>query len=82
VLGEHYGWLAGTRSVRTRAGFTDRAEALGVPATGQGDATLAYYLDRSEQLAATSAGRLTLAMVFVDQDGEVRWARRVPLHAA
>lgn len=82
VLGEHYGWLAGTRSVRTGAGWTDRAEALGVPATEKGEATLAYFLDRNDLPVGSPAHELRLALVFVDEDGEVRWARRVPLHAA
>ena len=82
VLGEHYGWLAGTRPVRTGAGWTDRAEALGVPATEHGEATLAYYLGAADLPAGSPADQVELALVFVDVDGEVRWARRVPLHAA
>ncbi len=70
ALGEHYPWLA-------RAGSSD-TDALGVPAA-EGEATLAYYFDRSRLPTARPARDLVLAMAFVDADGEVRWARKVPL---
>jgi hypothetical protein len=82
VLGEHYPWLAGTTPVRTGAGWADRAEAIGVPATGTGEATLAFHLDRDDLPTGDAAGDLVLAMVFVHEDGDVRWARQIPLHPA
>ncbi len=80
-LSAHYPWLAGTASKRTGSGWRNDTDALGVPATEQGSATLAYYLDRADLPAERPAEELVLAMVLVGEDGEVRWARQVPLHA-
>jgi hypothetical protein len=78
ALSEHYPWLARAASTRTGSGSTNDTDALGVPAA-QREATLAWYFDRSELRTARPVRDLVLAMVSVDADGEVRWARKVPL---
>ena len=81
ALGEHYPWLAGTESRNTGSGWTNDTDALGVPAADAGAATLAFFLDPADPPVERPAEDLTLALVHVDQDGDVRWARKVPLHA-
>ena len=41
--------------------------------------TYAFLLLRRQLPTARPARDLVLAMAFVDADGEVRWARKVPL---
>lgn len=78
-LADHYPWLARTASQHTDQGWTNDTDALGVDATDSGDGTLAYYLDPGQLETSSPERDLLLAMVFVDADGEVRWARKVPL---
>jgi hypothetical protein len=80
ALAEHYSWLAGTASRQTASGWTNDSEALDLSATPTGEGTLAYWLDEHDLPTTRPARDLALAMVLVDADGEVRWAKRVPLH--
>ena len=80
VLSEQYPWLARTAATGTGPGRRDDPDALGVPAS-EGEATLAFYFDEGELPTRRPADDLVLAMAFIGEDGEVRWARTVPLHA-
>ena len=79
MLPDHYSWLAGVAPEHTDAGWTDSAEALSVAAHGTGSAELTYRPGRDDLPITRPAEDLLLAMFFVDDEGEVRWARRVPL---
>jgi len=82
-LHEHYSWLARTASQKQPDGsFAGDIDALGVPAKPRGSATLAYWIDKDAVPSTDPAGDLRLAMFFVDSDGEVRWAREIPLQPA
>jgi hypothetical protein len=78
-LSDHYPWLERTASLHTAQGWTNDTEALGVSATTTGDGTLAYWLDKDDLATARPDRDLVLGMVFVDFDGDVRWATKVPL---
>ncbi|MCW2776265.1 MAG: hypothetical protein JWN91_4591 [Nocardioides sp.] len=78
-LSEHYSWLARTASAQTSDGWTDTTEAVGLSAVAAGDGTLAYWFDKDDLPTAHPERDLLLAVVFVDADGVVRWARKVPL---
>jgi hypothetical protein len=78
VLSEHCPWLARTAPTHTSSGWTDTTDAVGLSAVAAGDGTLAYWLARDDLPTTHPERDLLLAMVFVD-DGEVRWARKVPL---
>ena len=79
VLPDHYSWLAGTASRHTADGWTNDSDALGVSAGRSGQANLAFMLGRDDLPTAQPAEDLLLAMVFVADDGDVRWAKQVEL---
>lgn len=80
TLAERYPWLARTASQGNASeGWTNDTEALGLPATPTGEGTLAFWLGKGELPTTQPDRHLVLAMAFVDADGEVRWARKVPL---
>lgn len=82
ALAEHYPWLARTAAVRTAGGsFRDSAEALLLHDSpqGEGRGVLSFYLPKPELPTSSPEDDLILAMVRIDEEGEVRWARRVPL---
>jgi hypothetical protein len=82
-LHEHYSWLAGMAQTRLPDGsYTGDTDALGVPAKSTGSATLAYWFDNDANPTTDPARDFRLAMFFVDSDGEVRWARKIPLAPA
>ncbi|RNL79592.1 hypothetical protein [Nocardioides marmorisolisilvae] len=79
-LHRHYAWLAGTAAKQLPDGsYTEDTNALGVPAQNQGAATLAYWITKPTMPTTNPAHDLKLAMFFVDSDGEVRWARDIPM---
>lgn len=81
-LSEHYPWLARTAARHNPDGtYTDTTEGLLLPATAQGEGVLSFYLPRPELTTARPGDDLVLTMARTDDDGEVRWARRVPLSA-
>lgn len=79
ALSEHYPWLAGTAAGRTPSGgFTSDNDALGLyPSAGEG--VLSFYLPADSITTSHPEDDLVLAMVHTDDDGEVRWARKVSL---
>lgn len=79
VLPDHYPWLAGVAPERSENGWTDSAEALSADAAKTGTATLRFRPAPDDLSTERPEDDLILAMVFVDADGEVRWARQVPL---
>ncbi|MFL6106731.1 MAG: hypothetical protein ACJ72L_07190 [Marmoricola sp.] len=82
ALSQHYAWLAGTEERRLSDGsYADTAEAVGVPARKRGRAMVAFYNVKNANAVTDPARDLELAMFFVDSDGEVRWARAIPLGA-
>lgn len=83
VLPHHYAWATGlAENVLADGLVTDEARALGVPARRTGSATLGFWTDKNAASSTDPVHEFVLAMVFVDSDGEVRWARRIPLTAA
>jgi hypothetical protein len=79
-LHKHYSWLAGTASKQRPDGsFSDDTDALGVPAKHHGSAALAYWFGKPSIPTTDPPHDLRLAMFYVDADGEVRWAREIPL---
>ena len=82
ALSEHYPWLGRTASRHNEDGtFSDTAEALYLPVgpQGEGRGVLSFYLPKPELPTSSPEDDLVLAMVRIDEEGEVRWARRVPL---
>ncbi|GGO75393.1 hypothetical protein GCM10012276_25720 [Nocardioides deserti] len=79
ALAEHYPWLALTADRRVPGGWTSDADALGLRARTIGAGTLVYRLPRAALPTSAPERDLRLAMVHVDADGEVRWAKEVPL---
>ncbi|PZG21705.1 hypothetical protein C1I95_06775 [Micromonospora craterilacus] len=78
ALSERYGWLAGTA-----ADTADPADLGGVPTRAVGDGSLvAVFRLGQDALPLTDPSRLVVAFCYVDVDGEVRWAKRVPVPAA
>ncbi|MEV8503320.1 hypothetical protein AB0368_00655 [Actinoplanes sp. NPDC051475] len=67
-LAEHYDWLR-------RVAGPDAIAAVDAPGAGSGTVTAWFR----QQADATRAGRddIVLAVFSVDDDGEVRWARRI-----
>lgn len=80
ALSEHYPWLAGTASVRNADGsYSMDYQALSLTPGAKGGGVLSFYLPKSGIATAHPDQDLVLAMVHMDDDGEVRWARKVPL---
>ncbi|MDN4161670.1 hypothetical protein [Nocardioides abyssi] len=79
ALSEHYPWLSGTAERRVAGGWTSDHQALGLRARTEGTGTLVYRLPRAAPPTSAPERDLRLAMVHVDADGEVRWAKEVPL---
>ncbi|NHC25473.1 hypothetical protein G6553_20135 [Nocardioides sp. IC4_145] len=79
ALAEHYPWLSGTAERRVAGGWTSDHQALGLRARTDGTGTLVYRLPRAALPTSAPERDLRLAMVHVDADGEVRWAKEVPL---
>jgi hypothetical protein len=79
ALATHYPWLEGTADRISARGWSIEHDALGLSATAQGEAVLSYGLDRGTLPTSSPEQDLALAVVYVASDGEVRWAKRVPL---
>lgn len=78
-LAQHYAWLAGTAPRETDGGWTDDSSAFGYRTSMRGAGVMTFTPPPSERAAADLSRDLTLAIVAVAPDGEVRWAKRVPL---
>lgn len=79
ALSEHYPWLAGTASVRNADGsYSMDYEALSLHSAGDGGGVLSFYLPKPGIATSDPEHDLVLAMVHTDDDGDVRWARKVP----
>jgi hypothetical protein len=81
ALAQHYDWLSGT----AEANYTDvndetefPSAAVGAPATESGTMT-AWFRQWSEgQIPFTDPAReIAVALFYVDDKGEVQWARRI-----
>ncbi|MDI6909036.1 hypothetical protein [Nocardioides sp.] len=80
AVAEHYPWLARTAARHHPDGsYTETTEGLLLSATEEGEGVLAFFLPRPELATDQPEDDLLLAMVRTDDDGEVRWARKVPL---
>ena len=82
ALSEHYPWLAGTASVRnTDDSYSMDNDALSLAPAADGEGVLSFYLPKAGIPTVRPEDDLLLAMVRTDDDGEVRWARKVPLES-
>ncbi|WP_433529065.1 hypothetical protein ACQPYA_22435 [Micromonospora sp. CA-263727] len=78
VLSERYGWLAGAA-----AETADPADLGGLPTRALGDGSLvAVFRLGREAALLTDPARLLVAFCYVDPDGDVRWAKQVPVPPA
>ena len=78
ALAEHYPWLGRTADRRTGQGWTNDTDAFSFHAVENGEAVLTYYLGPHEIPTSHPDRDLALVLVYM-RDGEVRWAKRVPL---
>lgn len=82
ALSEHYPWLAGTASVRNADGsYSMDHQALSLPPGAEGGGVLSFFLPKDGIATSHPDQDLVLAMVHIDDGGEVRWARKVPLES-
>jgi hypothetical protein len=81
ALAERYDWLGGTaQTTYTDAhGMTNfPAAALGVPATEAGTSTAWFHQWGEAPIAFADVDRdIVMALVYLDDSGEARWARRI-----
>jgi hypothetical protein len=77
VLPDHYPWLVGITDGPD--GSTDGPDALGLSAVPDGEATLSYWLGPNTRPTSSPHRDFLLAVVYVADGGEVRWAKQVPL---
>jgi hypothetical protein len=81
ALAEHYDWLGGT----AEADFIDgngvsdfQATAVGAPAAAAGTATAWFRQWGAGPIPFADANRgVIVALIYVDDGGEVRWAKRI-----
>ncbi|WFE47385.1 hypothetical protein [Verrucosispora sp. WMMD1129] len=81
VLAERYAWLADTATREDPEGtFTTppHVGAVGTRATADGSLIAVFRL-LPGALPLTDPSRLVVAFCYVDPDGDVRWAKRVPV---
>ena len=84
VLAERYDWLAGTASPEepdSAVTNTGDIGAVGTRALGDGSLVAVFRLGRGAAPLADPS-QLVVAFCYVDTDGEVRWAKRVPVPPA
>ncbi|WBB54094.1 hypothetical protein [Verrucosispora sp. WMMD573] len=84
VLAERYGWLADTAAREEPDGtFTTppNVGAVGTRATADGGLVAVFRL-LPDALPMTDPSRLVVAFCYVDPDGDVRWAKRIPVPPA
>jgi hypothetical protein len=81
VLAARYDWLADTAAREEPDGTQSSAPhvgAIGTRATGDGSLIAVFRLD-PDALPLEDPTRLVVAFCYVDADGEVRWAKRIPV---
>ncbi|RFS47306.1 hypothetical protein D0Q02_07055 [Micromonospora craniellae] len=81
VLAARYDWLADTAAREESDGTESgapHAGAIGTRAIGDGSLIAVFRLDPGA-LPLDDPSRLVVAFCHVDADGEVRWAKRVPV---
>lgn len=77
-LAEQYDWLAGTASVQdATGGWTSVGQAVDAPATDPGALTAIFLVPPGDPPVTDTAAHLLVSLFYVDDSGEVRWARRV-----
>ena len=81
ALAERYDWLGGTaQTIHTDAhGMTNvPTAAVGAPATEAGTVTAWFHQWGEAPIAFADADRdIAVALVYLDDSGEARWARRI-----
>ncbi|GIF98229.1 hypothetical protein [Catellatospora citrea] len=78
-LAEHYDWLAKTAMVTDERGVTFPGSAITAPALSSGTLVATWFTDTADgrpPLTDPSA-EVIIALVYVDDDGDVRWAKRI-----
>ncbi|HET6152310.1 MAG TPA: hypothetical protein VFE15_05095 [Marmoricola sp.] len=82
ALSRHYPWLAATAARHADDGdVIDVTNGLGLHAVRRGSGALVFDAAKDAIPTSHPATDLELAMFFVGEDGQVRWARKVPLTA-
>jgi hypothetical protein len=78
VLGDHYGWLEGTGMVRGITGsWTSVGQAVGIPASAEGTVTVVLLVGTDDVPLTDAATETIVTLFYVEDSGEVRWAKRV-----
>ncbi|GIJ24002.1 hypothetical protein [Micromonospora lutea] len=83
VLAERYDWLADTAPRETPDGSVTSGDhgAIGTRARAEGSLVAVFRLD-PHALPLDETSHLVVAFCYVEPDGEVRWAKRVPVPAS
>ncbi|MEU8076600.1 hypothetical protein AB0B31_14235 [Catellatospora citrea] len=78
-LAEHYDWLAKTAMVTDERGSTFPGSAIAAPALSSGALVATWFTDTADgRLPLTDPlAEVLIALVYVDDDGDVRWAKRI-----
>ena len=77
-LAERYDWLAGTAAVPdSNGGWLPILQAVDSPADETGTVTAIFLVPGDRSRFTETTGQLLVAVFYVDEHGEVRWARRV-----
>jgi hypothetical protein len=79
ILAEHYDWLSDTAAVRNNAGVSFPGSAVSARAASSGTVVAAWGTETSDGRPPLNDPQteVLLTLVYVDDDGEVRWARRI-----
>ncbi|WP_020525962.1 hypothetical protein [Catelliglobosispora koreensis] len=78
VLAEHYDWFADATPELTAQGWTTGdAAGSATPVSPTGSAVVWFSGPANLSLSPTSDSDVILALIYSDDEGEVRWARRI-----
>jgi hypothetical protein len=78
TLAEHYVWLVGAVSTQDASGDgAPRNRAVTVPATTSGSLLAIHLVDGDTPPFTDPAAEVLVVLFYVDDSGEVRWARSV-----
>ncbi|GAA1364288.1 hypothetical protein [Catellatospora chokoriensis] len=78
-LAEHYDWLARTAMVTDERGVSFPGSAIIAPALSSAALVATWFTDTADGRPplADPQAEVLIALVYVDDDGEVRWAKRI-----
>ncbi|GAB4057288.1 hypothetical protein [Catellatospora paridis] len=78
-LAEHYDWLAKTAMVTGERGVSFPGSAIAAPALSSGALVATWFTDTADGRPPLTdpLTEVLIALVYADDDGEVRWAKRI-----